>query len=97
MSILDEESASIGGLEAQMGIVLSLLERREISGEALWKEVRQIQEDLRDVKANVATILPVAHKVERYEQWVIAVSALISAVITLVGAGIVDRVRSWFQ
>lgn len=95
MSTLDEVSTAIGGLEAQMGIALAMLERREITGETLRSEVRQLQEDVRSIKADVAAITPIAQRFEKFEQRVAGIAALVGAVVSLIGMGIVEKIRSW--
>lgn len=95
MPTLDEVSTAIGGLEAQMVIALAMLEHREASSETLRGDVRQLQEDVRSMKEDLAAIKPIAQRFEKFEQRVAGVAAAVGAIVSLIGVGIVEKVRTW--
>lgn len=86
MADLDEISVAIGRLTADVSYLRAAVDPLD-----------DLKSDVKEIKANVEAMQPVVKKVQRWEQRIIGVSAVISAIVTVVGAGLLGKIKEWFS
>lgn len=86
MADLDEISVAIGRLTADVSYLRAAVDPLD-----------DLKSDVKEIKANVEAMQPVVKKVQRWEQRIIGVSAVISAIVTVVGTGLLSKIREWFS
>lgn len=85
MASLDEISQAIGSLQANVTFLTVQV-----------APIADLKADVSDIKDDMAAMRPVVKKVERWEQRIIGISAVVSAIITIVGTGLLAKIKGWF-
>lgn len=85
MASLDEISVAIGELRAN----------QEHMSRAIVP-LATLPADVSAIKLSVAAMQPTIEEVRRWKQRAIGVSAVISAIVTIVSTGLLTKIREWF-
>lgn len=84
MASLDEISVAIGELRANVEHLSSAVE-----------QMKNLPADVREIKASVEAMQPTVEEVRKWKQRAIGVSAVVSAIITIVSTSLFTKIREW--
>jgi chromosome segregation ATPase len=92
MDRLDQIFHAIGRLEAQTEEIGRKQDEHSVETKAVREDLGELKASLTQVKAEVATAMPVVKRVQKWEQRVLG----ISLVGGLFGGGLLAQIKGWF-
>lgn len=97
MSTLDEVSLSIGALRAQVTSLADLVSKNTDVTDATRVHVGQLQVDVAEIQKDIGLMRPSVVKIERWEQRALGIAAVVSAVVSVVGTGLLGKLKGWIS